>query len=324
MGLITLSASFSALADVALRIKCEGAAVGAQVYINEKMVGDCPLDAFVAPGSVRLLARKTAGDYEQLFEKKLTVIEGVPQRIEITLSALQLTPEGGLKQKITEANTQLHAAEAGDVDAMKKMVVFYSTGTGVKKDAAKARLWHDKIAVAMEKQKVLDAYAENTKAMAGDINAMESMAKRCDTGTGVDKDPAQAQIWRDKIDIAKRDKSAQEKVQAKNQRINAIDYTEYTSKGVNGAGCKGNDLGEIFCIFTTGIPSSLSGMAIDLISTPMKSTQVINLKNAAMIRPSAWAKPESMMARVSAPPSAPAQPKATDVPTETAVFASTP
>ncbi|MDI1300344.1 MAG: PEGA domain-containing protein [bacterium] len=303
-GLAAMVVSFSAAAGSFVRVKCDDQNTGAEVYINGRSVGSCPVDAPVEAGTVRLLARKTAGDYEQLFEKQLTVIEGVPQRVEVILSAPQLTAEGGLKLKAAEASKQLLAAEAGDVEAMKKVVTYYDTGTGLKKDPAKARLWRGKLAAAAEKQQVLDAYAENIKASAGDISAMESMATRFETGTGVDKDAAQAKAWRDKIIVARQEKLAQEKVQAKNSRIDSIRYDEYTSKMANGAGCGANN---VICILSTGVPSSISGMVTDLISLPVKSTQVATIKNEAAIRPSAWGKPESLIARVSAPQKTAAQ-----------------
>lgn len=290
-------ASSLALADSAIRVKCSDADAGATITLNGKAVGNCPVDAFVPAGSVLLKARKVDGDYERVFEKSLEVSEGAPQRVDVILSAPRLTAEGLHRQQVATADAQRAAATAGDVNAMKKMVEFYEQGIGVEKDPAKANEWRQKIAAAAAQQEVADAAADTKKAQGGDIDAMDRMAKRYDTGTGVSQDTAQADAWREKAKLARQQQLVQQKAAAKQAKLEAVNYTEYTDKMANSVKCGDN----IICILTTGIPFSLSGVVTDLVSSPFKTSKTIQLKNEAALRPSTWGNPDSLIARVQVP-----------------------
>lgn len=292
-----MAISLSAAADSFIRVKCYDADVGAQVIINGESKGECPVDVPVAPGSVRLQAQKIEGDYGRFFEKELSVIDGVPQRVDVMLSAPRLTSEGKRRQEAAEADRQLRAAEAGDIPAMERMVGYYTTGTGVAKDPDQAEAWRKRQAAAIEREQAQAAYSENIKAMNGDVPAMEGMVKRYETGAGVEADTAQAQMWRDKIDQAKKKALVEEKIRSINNEIHGVFFLEYTGKGANAPDCNS---GNIPCIISTGLPMLLSGAVVDLLSTPIKLTKIHQLKNEAAMLASAWASPDSMMARVAA------------------------
>ncbi|HET8731207.1 MAG TPA: hypothetical protein VFM34_08880, partial [Moraxellaceae bacterium] len=194
-GIAAMAMAFPAAADSILRIKCYDNDVDAEIFINGHSKGACPLDVSVAAGTVKLRAQKINGDYGQFFDTQIVVVEGVPQRVDVTLSAPRLTTEGKLRQEAAEAAAQLRAAESGDIEAMKKVVSYYSTGTGLAKDPAQARAWQKKMTAAVEAKQRKEAYEENIKASNGDVAAMESLVKRYETGTGVEIDAAQAQAW---------------------------------------------------------------------------------------------------------------------------------
>lgn len=85
----------TAQAAAALRITCEGPAVGAEVSVNGQFKGECPLDVQVAPGEVRIRAVKSEGKTkERVFEQTLRLGDAVVKRIEIELGPADWTPAG--------------------------------------------------------------------------------------------------------------------------------------------------------------------------------------------------------------------------------------
>ncbi|MDI1300345.1 MAG: hypothetical protein PSX71_00350 [bacterium] len=291
-GLVAMALSFSATAGSFVRIKCDDQNTGAEISINGRSVGACPVDAAVEAGTVRLQARKTAGDYEQLFEKQLTVTEGVPQRVEVILSAPQLTSAGRLRQEAVEAGKQLQAAEAGDTAAMKKIAGYYETGLGVKQDAAKARIWREKIEATAAQEQVRSAEASKARAMAGDIAAMQEMAARYDSGMGVAKDSAQALAWREKAEVATREK----KVADKKARLAAAapfrDLRDFMQIPASDKSAK--NLVGFSSISWLALPfSTIKGIT----ELPSDLTEMQKINAQAATRPSRWGNPESMIAR---------------------------
>jgi len=216
--LLVLIATFPVYAGSIMRVQCDDNNPGAEVSINGKVVGECPIDVAVDAGTVMLRARIVVDeDHEKLFEKQFKVGDGVSQRVELVMSASRLTAEAELKRAETqrqkeaaaaavrrrneeaEAKSVLGAAEAGDIDAMKNMAEHYGAGVGVGKDPSAAAMWRDK-AEATTAQIQLKA------ANAGDIDAMAGLASRYESGQGVAKDPSQAAFWRKKAEGAKREK----------------------------------------------------------------------------------------------------------------------
>lgn len=290
--LLVLIASFPAYADSIVRVQCEEEDTGTEIYIDGKFVGECPVDAPVKAGTAQLRARKTVQeDYEKIFEKKLRVIDGVAQRVEIVLSAPQMTSEARLKKETAEANALLGAAEAGDIDAMKGLAQRYDGGIGVKKDPSIAASWR-------HKAETTTAAEQLRAAEAGDIEAMKNMAYLYDAGIGVKRDPSQAQAWREKTDVAKREKIAREEIAKreekalnKQRRVDSVDFFPETKSRLREAG------DNPISITITGLPNMVTGAVSDIITAPFKSTELYNIRTEAALRPSTWGKPDSMIAR---------------------------
>ncbi|GAB5605822.1 formylglycine-generating enzyme family protein [Sideroxyarcus sp. TK5] len=99
---LLLLASFNAhAAGSALRIVCDGDADGAEVYINDKFKGECPLDLKVPEGRLKLRVQMTVdADHEpRLFEQEIRMGDGVMKKVEVQLSPLELTAEGKRRQE---------------------------------------------------------------------------------------------------------------------------------------------------------------------------------------------------------------------------------
>jgi hypothetical protein len=64
-----------------LRVACEGDDVGAEVSVNGKFKGECPLDMQVAPGTLKLRVVKA----ERQFEKEIRIGDGVVKKIAVVM-----------------------------------------------------------------------------------------------------------------------------------------------------------------------------------------------------------------------------------------------
>lgn len=70
-----------------LRVTCEGEDVGAEVMVNGKFRGECPIDLQVPEGSLKLLVRKNLdGQRERVFEQDIRMGDGSVKKVEALLS----------------------------------------------------------------------------------------------------------------------------------------------------------------------------------------------------------------------------------------------
>lgn len=91
-----------------LRVTCEGADAGAEVFINGKVKGECPLDIMVDPGNVEFKAVKPIGETkEAVFEQNFRIGSDVVKRVPVELTT-RLTPLG---QKREEERLRAEAAK---------------------------------------------------------------------------------------------------------------------------------------------------------------------------------------------------------------------
>lgn len=88
------SACSFAQAQSMLRVTCEGADVGAEVSVNGKFKGECPIDMQVVPGTIKLRVVKKADGSEQVFEQEVRIGEGVVKKLEVRLGPPPLTAAG--------------------------------------------------------------------------------------------------------------------------------------------------------------------------------------------------------------------------------------
>lgn len=317
---ITLLTATAALAgDAILRVNCQPQDAGSKVYINGALKGECPIDIILGAGPVTLEVRKTVdAEHVQYFTEQFTLYPGVAKRVSVTLSEPMLTPaakknrelaeaaqkkrdaEAQKKQQLEAFHRDKKAAEGGDIDAMMALTAHYENGTGTPKSPALGAAWRQKATTARERAAV---EKELSSAQKGDIAAMEAMARRFADGNGVEKDPAAADEWAQKARQATETKRQQKAESAKQSelaakraaiqsKINAIDYMAcfgYLTKDV--------DNNNFFEVLFTGIPGSWLGCASDLILTPSKSVHEKMLTNELNAHASAWAKPDSMVAK---------------------------
>lgn len=110
VGLFALSWLSAALGqDAFLRLRCDGDSEGADVFVNNKLKGQCPLDLAVAEGNIQLQVVKNLpeGRYRR-FATELFLAGGAMKRLDVVLDhELLFTPEGRKQE-----DARLAAAEA--------------------------------------------------------------------------------------------------------------------------------------------------------------------------------------------------------------------
>jgi len=96
----TLAAHPSAHAQSSmLRVVCGGEDVGAEVSVNGKIKGTCPVDMLVEPGTLKLRVEKKVGDLgERVFESEIRMGEGVAKKVEAVLT-MRLNAEGQKREE---------------------------------------------------------------------------------------------------------------------------------------------------------------------------------------------------------------------------------
>lgn len=92
--LFVLALSTSTVANAAdskMRITCEGDDVGAEVLINGKFRGECPIDITVPAGRLKLVVRKDVdADHEKVFEQDIHMAEDSAKKVEAVLTTTRL------------------------------------------------------------------------------------------------------------------------------------------------------------------------------------------------------------------------------------------
>lgn len=95
--LVLTLAIFSSASHAAsmLRIACEGADTGAEIYVNGKFKGECPIDVAVPEGMVKLRVQKSAdAEHNRVFEQEIRMGDGAVKKVEAHLGAAELNAEG--------------------------------------------------------------------------------------------------------------------------------------------------------------------------------------------------------------------------------------
>ena len=116
--LMALSSEWAAAQSgmASLRVRCDGDSAGAAVSINGQFKGECPFDAMVPEGTLKIDARKpTRNEYERVFEQEVRVGAGIIKSIEVVLGREQLTAEGkrALAEQAEAKRREEEARQAG-------------------------------------------------------------------------------------------------------------------------------------------------------------------------------------------------------------------
>ena len=190
------------------------------------------------------------------------------------------------KRESVLAQTDLAAAKAGDIKAMRTMVQRYREGKGVEKSTKQVELWSANIEAA-------EAQADLASAKAGDIKAMKTVSERYQTGKGLEQSTDQARYWLQKIDEAEQQKVAEAKRREIQKELDEVSYMNCLKAGMEMIEEEENP----FAITLGGPLVSAVSTVMDVVSTPISLSRQAYLSQQLAARPSAWAKPDSMMAK---------------------------
>ena len=99
-----------------LRIACQGQDIGAEVSINGQFKGECPLEAQVRAGTVKLrLVKKVDALREQVFEQDIRLGDGVVKQIDVVLSAPRRIAGGQERENTSQAAAPAESAKVAQV-----------------------------------------------------------------------------------------------------------------------------------------------------------------------------------------------------------------
>ncbi len=156
-----------------LRIACDGDDIGAEVFINDKFKGECPIDIQVSEGMQKIRVVKVIdSSYEKGFNQEIRIGDGTVKKIEVTLSSPQLTTSA---QKIVNERLRLESIKAKKIEEARQ------------------------IALAEEERRDKELLLKQQKAAeSGDVHAMVALGDRYVTGNGLDENKLSAAILFDK------------------------------------------------------------------------------------------------------------------------------
>ncbi len=153
-----------------LRISCEGEDSKAEVEINGKFRGECPIDIQVPAGTLQLQVRKKVdAERERLYSEEFRIGEDSVKKVEVRLGAPRSNPK--------TVATLRSGAQQGNPEAMYRLGRLYATGDTIAEDQGQAFTWYRKAADA------------------GNARAMVAVARSYANGRGTQEDPKQAQPW---------------------------------------------------------------------------------------------------------------------------------
>lgn len=292
-----------------VRIKCADIDIGAKIYFNNAYKGECPADIILDAGSYALLLTRVSGDYEHYIEKNITIVDNVPQRLNLALSESRLTAkakkrveEEEKQQREADFLAQKNAANQGDLQAMRTLADYYQRGYGVKRSEKEAKLWLDKAEKAAEEE-----YFESLlkQVQVGDVKAMEQLVKIYSTGEGGPLDKEQAEYWQQQLDNKKEELALQASNEDKAKRI-----AERKKKMMPVSGSfvdwllkDQNDASSAIMAIMTSSPFILLSAISDLPVTTYQAVKIREIKNEAALRSSAFAQPNSLLAKAQSKPS---------------------
>lgn len=180
--------------DSLLRISCDGADSGAEVTINGKFRGECPLDIKVKPGTLKLrLLKPVSKSRERVFELELRMGEDTVKKVEAVLEE-KFTAAGQVDEderlRVAQAEAQRKEAAQQAEIAERLRVQQAEQAAAQQREAEKAAA---AAALVRADQELL---AQQTDAaQAGQADARMALAERYQDGKGVAKDGEKAGYW---------------------------------------------------------------------------------------------------------------------------------
>jgi hypothetical protein len=294
-----------------ISVKCFGDNENAEIFVDGEIKGLCPTQVFIEAGTVEFEARKTSGEYERVFRKKLEIFPSTAEIIEIQLGKRQLT-ESALQARaqakaeaerakvqakaaaeLQDSMETLTAAKNGDLQSMKKMAGLYESGVGVAPSKAKSDFW-------MRKYAARHAETQLESAEAGDLQAMRYVADLYRSGHIFDRDSSLAESWTKRADIL----AAELALQAKRKQLESFvwfpktkDFLEPLFVAPPNSSIALEWMAST-ALLPTWVPTMLLGiLPSDVSDSTTKVSDYLELKRQLAFLPSKFSNPKSLLAR---------------------------
>lgn len=153
-----------------LRVACDGDDVGAEVFLNGKFKGECPVDIQVSEGTFTVrVAKKVDAQREQSFVQDVRIGDGTVKKVAVVLSAPRLN---AVAQKREDDRLRMERAEAAKQEEARQELL------------AKERR-QDEALLAQQQRDAAN----------GDSAAMVALGDRYAKGKGVNKNEEEANAW---------------------------------------------------------------------------------------------------------------------------------
>ena len=136
-------------ADPVVRLTCEAKHTGAEVSVNGKFRGACPLDLVVKEGTLKIaLTLPRTKELQLEYRKQVRIGDGVVMRVHIPEAGWRRTYTESYRATIKDFPANFAAAKGGDKLAMYEVGKAYAYGLGVAEDSQQALIWLSKAAKA--------------------------------------------------------------------------------------------------------------------------------------------------------------------------------
>jgi hypothetical protein len=97
-----------------LRVTCDDSATGAEVSIDHKFKGECPIDIQISQGQHNLNAVKKIAGKEVKFEQEIKIGDGVSKDVKVIFSHPSVSPSPLKPVDSSEAAKQRYQKETDD------------------------------------------------------------------------------------------------------------------------------------------------------------------------------------------------------------------
>lgn len=172
-------------ADPVLRLTCEAKHTGAEVNVNGKFRGGCPLDLVVKEGTLKIaLTLPRTKELQMEYRKQVRIGDGVVMKVHIPEAGWRVTYTESYRATIKDFPANFAAAKGGNKVAMYDVGQAYAYGLGVAEDSRLALLWLSKAAEA------------------GVPAAMVTLANLYDSSFDIPKDEEKSLAWTRRAAVA--------------------------------------------------------------------------------------------------------------------------
>jgi len=174
----SLSLAAGAHAESMLRVMCDPADARAEVSVDGKFKGECPVDVQLNDGQhVVRVTRRVTDEKDYFHEEQIRLGDGVVKKLEILkLKETRLNARGTRRMELQVAAAKKGAA-GGDPESMKALGDYYLKGEGgLPKDVKAGIAWLTRAAQAGDEDAMLSLGDLYNKKDSGSYNAAEGNA----------------------------------------------------------------------------------------------------------------------------------------------------